>query len=220
MVGWLSILACIGVGSEETADPNSSGVDSHADTHATDPDTTGDDPAGPGEFEGAVVTENCTYRDYPYAVDILLSCGSERFGSELRLHTFKRHSHGHGRVFNDQRLTHRNQQLWFDGYAQPRCIRFTNDGRLMLESDGSGCSTVELIPVQDGFRIAEPATGRCAGLGAAECEDHAFTGGRECGGTEHRYLPLVMGDCSDALSFRVETAAETCAEEYPENSCF
>ena len=138
MVWWLSMFACIGGGgSEETAEPGSSGIDSHADTNTggSDNDTTEDEPTGPGDFEGAVVTEDCMYEDYPYAVDILLSCGSERFGSELRLHTFKRHSHDHGRVFNDQRIAHRSQQLWFDGYSQPRCIRFTDDGRLMLESD-------------------------------------------------------------------------------------
>ena len=237
MVWWLSMWACIAVGkSDGAAETGTRGTDSTVDAGdaSSDPDgedsaqsssertedTAEDEPTGPGDFEGAVVTEDCTYEDYPYAVDILLSCGSERFGSELRLHTFKRHSHAHARVFNDQRITHRDQQLWFDGYSQPRCIRFATDGQLMLESDETRCSTVALNPTAGGFRIAEPATGRCAGLGTAQCGDHAFTGGRECGGTDHRYLPLTMGDCDAALSFRIETDAQACEAEYPEAACF
>ena len=237
MVWWLSVWACFAVGKSDGAaetgtestdlptglddgPPASDADDEPGSSNERPEDTAEDEPTGPGDFEGAIVTEDCTYEDYPYAVDILLSCGSERFGSELRLHTFKRHSHAHARVFNDQRITHREQQLWFDGYAQPRCIRFSADGRLMLESDGMRCSTVALTPTSDGFRIAEPATGRCAGLGTAECRDHAFTGGRECGGTDHRYLPLTMGDCGAALSFRIETGAQACAAEYPESVCF
>ena len=185
MVWWLSMWACIAVGetdgaaetgtngtnSTTGADGEASGPneDDNADPpHQSTEDTADDEPTGPGDFEGAVVTEDCTYEDYPYAVDILLSCGSERFGSELRLHTFKRPRHAHARVFNDQRLTHRDQQLWFDGYSQPRCIRFAADGRLVLESDGDRCSSVALNPANGGFRIAEPTTGRCAGLGTAE----------------------------------------------------
>ncbi|MEC8193511.1 MAG: hypothetical protein VX127_12300 [Myxococcota bacterium] len=237
MVWWLSVWACIAVGKSDgaaetgtdgtnsTAGTNDASADSRADDDAESSDdrtedTAEDRAAGPGDFEGALVTEHCTYEGYPYAVDILLSCGSERFGSELRLHTFKRHSHAHAQVFNDQRIRHRDNQLWFDGYSQPRCIRFAPNGRLMLDTDGARCSTVALNPTSDGFQIAEPATGRCAGLGTAECSDHVFTGGRECGGIDHRYLPLTMGDCDNALSFRVELNAQACAAEYPESACF
>ena len=237
MMWWLSVWACIAVGksgdgastgidgadsaSRRDNSPSESGTDDGSESSDDrTADTVENEPMGPGDFEGAVVTEDCTYGDYPYAVDILLSCGSERFGSELRLHTFKRHSHAHARVFNDQRISHRDQQLWFDGYSQPQCIRFAADGRLLLESNRDQCSVVALNPTSDGFRIAEPATGRCAGLGTAECRDHAFTGGRECGGTDHRYLPLTMGDCDSALSFRIETDAQSCASEYPGPACF
>ena len=194
-------------------------VDSDTDTASTE-DTSTETPSGVGAFEGAIVTDDCTYQDYPYAIDILLSCGSEQFDAELRLHTFKRHSHTHRQVFKDQRLTHRDGQLWFDDYAVPRCIRFTSDGRMVLASVSDQCSQVELDPQGTGFRLANPITGHCAGLGSANCNDHAFTGGRECGGTDHRYLPLVMGSCDAAVVFRVVTEAETCDTEYPESACF
>ena len=54
------------------------------------------------EMSGALITSNCMYESYTYAVDILLSCGDERFDEVLRLHTFKRHAWEHKKVFRDQ----------------------------------------------------------------------------------------------------------------------
>ena len=95
MVWWLSVWACIAVGkSDGAAETGTNSTDAPAGTNgaSADPkadddaesdnrteDTAEDRPAGPGDFEGALVTEDCTYEGYAYAVDILLSCGSERF---------------------------------------------------------------------------------------------------------------------------------------------
>ena len=184
-------------------------------------DTAEAQPADPPVFiTGAFVTEDCTYEGYPYAIDILLSCGDERFGAELRLHTFKRHAYAHRTVFADQRITLRDGQLWFDGYSPPRCVRIDSSQRLMLESSASRCSTLALHPVGSVYRLTEPASGLCAGLGVAQCDDHAFTGGRECGGIDHRYLPLRFGSCDSALGFRVATQADECPAEFPAAECF
>lgn len=170
--------------------------------------------------QGALVTTDCLYEDYEYAVDILLSCGAERFGEPLRLHTFKRHALDHGRVFNDQLLAHRDGRLWFDAYTPPRCVRVDASGRLVLSADPSACTAVVFAPAEEGHWLQDASTGRCAGLGTAACSDHRSTGGRECGGVDHRYLPLSMGDCSEALAFRFVSEARACAGEYPADACF
>lgn len=170
--------------------------------------------------EGALVTTDCMFRDYPYAVDILLSCGDERFGEALRLHTFKRHAHDHRAVFSDQRLTYRDSRLWFDGYAQPRCVKVDSRGQLMLDTRMERCTELVLDTVGDQFRVLDASTGLCAGLGGTECGAHEWTGGRECGGIDHRYLPLVMEDCANALGFVFAVAADPCGGEYPRSECF
>ena len=169
---------------------------------------------------GALVTRDCLYRTYPYAVDILLSCGDERFGEVLRLHTFKRHAHEHRRVYNDQLITYRDQKLWFDAYDVPRCVIVDNRGRLGLSSTPDRCSVIDLVPNLNGFLIRQSSTGRCAGLGGAHCGDHQFTGGRECGGIQHRYLPMVMDSCDSAMLFTFEESADACDGFFPQAACF
>ncbi|MEE2755423.1 MAG: hypothetical protein VYA30_02125 [Myxococcota bacterium] len=169
---------------------------------------------------GALVTRDCEYRTYPYAVDILLSCGDERFGQMLRLHTFKRHAHGHRRVYNDQLITYRDQRLWFDAYDIARCVTIDNRGRMGLSIEAARCARLDLVQNANGFLIRESSANRCAGLGTAQCDDHQFTGGRECGGVQHRYLPIVMGDCNSALQFRFEARADFCEGFLPEPACF
>ena len=189
----------------------------------TSDQSTQDAEAVPFDFEGrqgALVTSNCQFEDYHYAVDILLSCGNERFNSELRLHTFKRHSYDHKQVFNDQRITFRNQHLWFDGYDTPRCIRVNNARQFVLATEAHGCASFALVGTQDSFSIADSDTGLCATLGGAACDAHQSTGGFECGGREHRFLPLTMADCARALQFRFENMTEGCPNEFPQNDCF
>ena len=169
--------------------------------------------------EGALVTGDCVYLDYDYAVDILLSCGDERFDQELRLHTFKRHALEHRAIFNDQRLTFRQGQLWFDAYSSPRCISVKGD-RLMLENDDSQCAEFVFLPVEGGSLLSVAGSGQCAGLGDASCASHQSTGGYECGGIQHRYLPLVMGDCAAGLRFEFREQSDPCPGEYPQASCF
>lgn len=167
--------------------------------------------------KGALVTDNCQFRDYSYAIDIEYSCGVERFNQPVRLHTFKRHSYSHKRVFNDQLLSYRNSHLWFDEYSTPRCIVIRNSGEFRL--DTSGCSLVKFVPRDEGHLLRY--NGQCAGLGqGASCNSDRSTGGNECGGIDHRFLPLVMTDCSEGLIFRFETRAEGCSNEFPENACF
>lgn len=169
--------------------------------------------------EGALVTGDCTYLDYEYAIDILLSCGDERFGQELRLHTFKRHAADHRAIFNDQRLTFRQGQLWFDAYSPPRCVS-VQGGRLMLGTDVTQCTGFVFLPIEGGGLLSDAESGQCAGLGDASCTSHQPTGGYECGGLQHRYLPLVMGDCAAGLRFEFRGESESCPGEYPQASCF
>ena len=183
---------------------------------STQPST---ETADTSSIKGAWITSDCVYEDYSYAIDILLSCGDEVFGEELRLHTFKRHAHTHGKVFNDQLLTHRDDQLWFDAYETPRCVT-TSNNRMFLSTSASQCTAFDLIDNQDGFFIQERDSEKCVTLGNAICDSHQWTGGRECGGIDHRYLPIVMDSCDNALSFRVATAADSCNGEYPEAECF
>ncbi|MEE2785963.1 MAG: hypothetical protein VX589_01400 [Myxococcota bacterium] len=169
---------------------------------------------------GALVTSDCRYRGYAYAIDILLSCGDERLGSPLRLHTFKRHSHNHRQVFNDQRIHVRNEQLWFDAYDPPQCIRVDGGGRFQLSGDVDDCAHWRFEAQGDGFRLREQRTGRCARLDGVDCANHRWTGGVECDGVEHRYLPLVVAGCDGALTFQVKDRAPFCANEYPGAACF
>ncbi len=170
--------------------------------------------------QGALVTRDCLYRSYPYAIDIRLSCGAERFDQVLRLHTFKRHAHQHRSVFSDQRITVRDRKLWFDGYPSRRCIQVNARGELILSMRAGRCAEFDLVQAGESVRIRDFSTGLCAGLGDASCDDHQFTGGLECGGVEHRYLPLVMGDCRDALQFSFAGSVDFCDGELPEDACF
>ena len=206
---------------EEPTETSDAGSDSDDTSSENSPEETSPAETSPYEGqEGAIVTSDCTYSGYAYAIDILLSCGNERFDDELRLHTFKRHAYDHRRVFNDQRLTYRQNQLWFDGYNAPRCMTVDEQGDLLLSLQEQSCATIRLDPIGDQFQVIDAETGRCLGLGGAVCEDHQWTGGLECGGIEHRYLPLQMGSCENALAFQFESVADSCGGEYPEESCF
>ena len=172
------------------------------------------------DISGAVVTSDCTYEGYAYAIDILLSCGDERFDEVLRLHTFKRHAWEHNRVFRDQKLTYRDENLWFDDYRTPRCVSIDGN-RWFLSTQEASCTKLALdFQDTDFFVIRDATTEQCATLGEVQCDEHEWTGGRECGGVDHRYLPLVMGNCENALQFRFETEAASCSDEYPEEECF
>jgi hypothetical protein len=192
------------------------------DDPSTDDSTTTDSvsEATTGREPGAWVTTDCTYKGYGYAMDILLSCGSERFDEPLRLHTFKRHSRPHAKVFSDQRITTRDERLWFDAYEPARCVRVAGDGSLTLASRSSECVRFRWDETKGGARLVDAESGQCASLGDAVCTDDRWTGGRECGGVDHRYLPLKMADCSTALTFAWRASAETCADEYPSEDCF
>lgn len=173
-------------------------------------------------MSGALVTSDCLFQDYAYAIDIFWSCGDERFNNPLRLHTFKRHSYQHQLIFADQLITYRNHYLWFEEYSRPRCISVGDDGELMLETSESDCN--EFIFVSNNAYIQDAATGECITLGeGVSCEDDRSTGGSECDGVDHRYLPLAMGPCDNALAFEFQSIAEDCSNgenEYPGNSCF
>ena len=180
-------------------------------------------------MQGALVTSDCKFQDYSYAIDVYWSCGSERFNEALRLHTFKRHSYNHHSVFNDQLITYRNSQLWFDNYNIPRCIRSdTLSGELQLDTATSGCSVYSFVPSPDqtisGYMLKDENSGSCLGLGeGVDCNSDHSTGGNECGGVDHRFLPLKMGNCISALQFHFETETIGCtngAIEFPDNSCF
>ena len=205
--------------SEGPSQDTSGAAESLGDTPATSDTSVPQSLLLDGE-EGALVTADCRFEDYSYAIDILLSCGSERFADELRLHTFKRHSHSHQRVFNDQRLTYRDGQLWFDAYATPRCVKTDPDGRLFLATNAAACASVVFTPHQGGHSIQDTESGRCVVLGGSDCDAHRATGGQECGGVDHRYLPLRMGDCTDALAFGFISQAASCVDEYPQAECF
>ena len=173
---------------------------------------------------GAIVTTDCLFQDYGYAIDIYWSCGSEKFNNPLRLHTFKRHSLGHKLIFADQKITYRERVLWFEEYSTPRCISIS-DGDLTLDTVDSKCHEFVLDGSENGFIIRQVTTGECITFGSSStnCDDDKSTGGRECGGVDHRFLPLGMGSCNEALTFRFETTAEDCTngkEEFPGNSCF
>ena len=181
---------------------------------------------------GAIVTRDCLFEnDYPYAIDIYWSCGDERFDNPLRLHTFKRHSRGHQKIFADQLMTYENGMLWFEEYSTNRCVFVNDGGDIRLSSTASRCDGFILISQEtnvgtDGklFYIRQVSTGECITMGdGTDCNDNRSTGGDECGGVDHRFLPLKMGLCNRALSFQFETMAEDCTNgqsEYPGSLCF
>ena len=94
------------------------------------------------------------------------SCGDEVFDEELRLHTFKKHAHEHRKVFNDQLLTYRDNQLWFDALQSPRCVTISNN-RLFLSTNASQCAAFVLLDSQQGFVIQERNSEKCMTLGNA-----------------------------------------------------
>ena len=189
------------------------------DDSVTSPDGPESESQEAGMHQGALITSDCLFEDYTYAIDILLSCGDERFDDELRLHTFKRHAHDHSKIFNDQMITYNNRQLWFEEYDIPRCIEI-RENKLYLSTSENQCSNFELVDAQQNYFIREVETETCITLGISSCEQHQSTGGRECGGIDHRYLPIVMAQCTDALEFRFATSVESCSDEYPEDECF
>mmetsp|Transcript_15735 Transcript_15735/g.38752 ORF Transcript_15735/g.38752 Transcript_15735/m.38752 type:complete len:331 (-) Transcript_15735:246-1238(-) len=169
---------------------------------------------------GAIVTYDCRFQDYGYAIDIYWSCGDERFGNALRLHTFKRHSQSHRLIFADQKITFRDGILWYEEYSTRRCISISG-GELYLRSSASNCDEFVLDGSSSSFKIRRVANGDC--IVTTGCNDDESTGGSECGGLDHRFLPLEMGSCGGALNFRFQTRAEDCTngrDEYPENACF
>ena len=114
------------------------------------------------EMSGAVVTSNCMYEGYAYAIDILLSCGDERFDEVLRLHTFKQHAWEHSRIFRDQKLTYRDENLWFDDYQTPRCVSIDGN-RWFLSTQEASCTQFALDFQEDNsFVIRNAATDQCA----------------------------------------------------------
>ena len=169
---------------------------------------------------GALVTADCIFEGYSYAIDILLSCGIEQFGDALRLHTFKKHAYEHRKVFSDQLLTYREGQFWFDAYDPPLCVQTNSDQQLELAEQAQACSTFDLIEDGQAFIIQNRKSGLCAGLSSFSCDSHRSTGGSECGGVSHRYLPLVFGDCDDALHFTWRYQVDVCTNEYPTDACF
>lgn len=166
------------------------------------------------------MTYDCLFQDYGYAIDIYWSCGDERFGNALRLHTFKRHSQSHRLIFADQKITFRDGILWFQEYSTPRCIQIRN-GELYLRSSSSNCDNFVLDGSESNFKVRRVGAGDC--VRTTNCNNDESTGGEECGGLDHRFLPLEMGSCNNALKFRFRTRAEDCTNgrgEYPENACF
>ena len=155
-------------------------------------------------LSGALVTYDCLFEnDYPYAIDIYWSCGDERFNNALRLHTFKRHSYEHRKIFADQLLQYFNKRLWFKEYNPPRCIAVDEEsGRLTLRTAPQECNEFQFLldgddldgstPTPSAY-IQEVSTEQCLTLGTGvTCNDDRSTGGSECGGVDHRFLPLVV----------------------------
>jgi len=171
-----------------------------------------------------MVTRDCLFQDYGFAIDIYWSCGDERFNNPLRLHTFKRHSRSHHLLFADQKITYRDQILWFEEYSAPRCISIRG-GELILRTSSSNCDRFNLDGSANSFEIQQVSIGDCITFGSTsvDCNDDESTGGSECGGSDHRFLPLGMGSCNNALNFKFESRAEDCsngANEFPGSSCF
>lgn len=121
-------------------------------------------------------------------------------------------------------MSYRDGILWFEEYSTSRCIVVAN-GELKLSTSASQCQNFNLAAVSTAqFTIQTNGSGECVTLGSGtNCDDDRSTGGRECGGVDHRYLPLRIGSCSEALTFQFESTAEDCTNgrtEYPGNACF
>ena len=211
--------ACAGT-QESTHSSTNGEANDVAQSEVIEPEGEDQNAAPPETRQGAIVTADCLFGDYPYAIDILLSCGSEETGAPLRLHTFKRHAHDHRLVFNDQRITYREGLLWFDTYRPALCLAVSDDAQLRLVSEENDCTSFTLRERDDVFMIQAVDSQLCAGLGETSCDQHRSTGGSECGGIDHRYLPLVFGDCNQALGFTFKQEASVCEDEYPGASCF
>ena len=127
-------------------------------------------------------------------------------------------------------MTYKNKILFFDEYDTSRCVSIDDDGDLRLNSASSQCDEFNLVVSEENgndekFYIQLLSTGECFTMGdGVGCNDDRSTGGNECSGVDHRFLPLKMGSCNNqALSFQFETKAEDCANgqnEYPSSSCF
>ena len=126
----------------------------------------------------------------------------------------------HTQIFNDQRLSVRDGRLWFEAYEPPRCILVDEQGQLGLSTRSQACNRWRFLPHAGGFRLQHQTTAQCVGLGSTPCTAHRWTGGVECGGIEHRYLPLAMGACIDGLTFQRQARVLGWANEYPDATCF
>ena len=107
-----------------------------------------------------------------------------------------------------------------DARFRSRCAAQIQARALRERSPRYACSTFALRERDGRFSIQANESGFCAGLGEATCEQHRSTGGSECGGIDHRYLPLVFGDCGQALMFSFTDEATFCEDEFPGQSCF
>ena len=219
LFGFFWLLSCAGTQESASSPSNSDSEVSSSEDNAPESHSERDSEHM-ANGHGALVTSDCVFEGYPYAVDILLSCGSEEFGDALRLHTFKKHAYDHRSVFNDQLLTYRDGRLWFDAYEPALCAQTNADQQLGLAEQSQACSTFDFIPEEQAFLIQNRNTGLCAGLGRSSCDSHRSTGGSECGGVAHRYLPLVFGDCADGLKFTWRQQVDACEDEYPSDACF
>lgn len=176
----------------------------------------------PQSWTGALVTSNCVYAGYDYAIDVYWSCGSEQWDRPLRLHTYKRHSYSDRAVFADQLITMRGGgQLWFDSYSTPRCVVADSAGDLQLSTSSGACTRFALSATATAGRYELKSGNRCVVI-TTSCGNRGWTGGRECGGVLHMYLPIRLQACSPATTttFWISTQADYCASEYPGSSCF
>ena len=189
----------------------------------TRPPTLGPTPAPvPQSWTGALVTAGCVYEGYEYAIDVYWSCGSEQWGQPLRLHTYKRHAYPDRAIFADQLITMRSGgQLWFDSYSTPRCVAVDSAGELQLRTWGGACTSFVLSSAATAGQYELKSGGRCVVI-TANCWDRGWTGGRECGGVLHMYLPIQLQACSatTTTTFRISTQADYCAGEFPGSGCF
>ena len=156
--------ACAGT-QESTHSSTNGEANDLAQSEVIEPEGEDQSAAPPETRQGAIVTADCLFGDYPYAIDILLSCGSEETGAPLRLHTFKRHAHDHRLVFNDQRITYREGLLWFDTYRPALCLAVSDDAQLRLVSEENDCTSFTLRERDDVFMIQAVDSQLCAGLG-------------------------------------------------------
>jgi hypothetical protein len=163
-------------------------------------------------WTGALVSSDCTYSDYPYALDIEYSCGSERFNQPLRMHTFKRNRQR--RIYSDQLITYKTDgTLWYESYNSPRCIYINNSNRLRLTTSENRCDNFDLT--SQGW-LKDINSGLCASM--ESCDELKFTGGYECDDVRHYYLDIEMTNCDNlSTKFEVREDADFCANQ---NGCF